>query len=209
MFGIILDSARRASADSGRGRVSPTIRLAAMTMGTLTSAKLLLRVQRSNGDDFQPAVWERLEQRSDDLASEHYDELTAGYEGVTSSRLKGECEYLHLVRTRTGVRWCATTIDDDEPSPFPEGLLTSKFPQLADAITWKIIGDLASVREALTTRGTPQQRTSYLIAETIALAAAAKLHLAIWGNGKLSAAFETLADRVAASQEQQLLSQDE
>jgi hypothetical protein len=88
-------------------------------------------------------------------------------------------------------------------------MLTSRLPELADAVTWEIIGDLAAIRGALSARGTPEQQTSYLIAETIALVAAAKLHLAIWGNGKLSAGFETLADRVAAQHEQRLLSQNE
>jgi hypothetical protein len=67
-------------------------------------------------------------QRSDDRASRHFKVITAGYEGVPGIQLKGEREYLHLVRNRTGVRWCPTTIEDSEPSPFTEGMMTSKVP---------------------------------------------------------------------------------
>ena len=196
VLGVILKAARTTLA--GKRGLSPAIRLAAMTMGTLTAAKLLLRVQRAGGDDFGPVVWEQLEQRSDDLASRYFKDLTAGYEEVPGIQLKGECEYLHLVRNRTGVRWCPTTIEDSEPSPLPRGMLTSEMPLLADAITWKIVENLANIRHALNVRGTGEQQTSYLIGETIALATSAKLHLAIWGNGKLSAAFEEMADRVSA-----------
>lgn len=203
VLGVILQAARTTLARE-RG-LSPTIRLAAMTIGTLTTAKLLLRVQRTNDDDFRPAVWEQLEQRSDDLASRYFKELTAGYEGVPGIQLKGECEYLHLFRNRTGVRWCRTTIQDNEPSPFPDEMLRSKLPVLADAVTWKIVEDLARIRHALSARGNTQQQTSFLIGETIALVASAKLHLAMWGNGKLSAAFEEMADRVAAQHQQSIL----
>lgn len=198
VLGVILKAAR--STLAGERGLSPAIRLAAMTMGTLTAAKLLLRVQRADGDDFGPVVWEQLEQRSDDLASRHFKVITAGYEGVPGIQLKGEREYLHLVRNRTGVRWCPTTIEYCERSPFTEEMITREVPLLADTITWRIVEDLAQLRAILGARGSDEQHRSYLIAETIALVATAKLHLALWGNGKLSAAFEALADHVAARQ---------
>jgi hypothetical protein len=204
VLGVILKAARTIT--TRRRGLAPAARLAAMTMGTLTAAKLLLRLQRAGGDDFQPAVWEQLEQGSDDLASRHFEVITAGYEGVPGIRLKGEREYLHLVRNRKGVRWCRTTIQDDEPSPFTEEVMTADVPPLADAIMWRIVEDLSQIRAALKAHGTGEQQTFHLIAETIALVAAAKLHLALWGNGKLSAAFETLADRAAA--QYQLTDQD-
>jgi hypothetical protein len=204
VLGVILKAARTTTTRK-RG-LAPAARLAAMTMGTLTAAKLLLRLQRAGGDDFQPAVWEQLEQGSDDLASRHFEVITAGYEGVPGIRLKGEREYLHLVRNRTGVRWCRTTIQDDEPSPFTEEVMTADVPPLADAIMWRIVEDLSQIRAALKAHGTGEQQTFHLIGETIALVAAAKLHLALWGNGKLSAAFEKLADRAAA--QYQLTDQD-
>ena len=43
------------------------------------------------------------------------------------------------------------------------------------------------------------------MAETIALVASAKVYLALWSNGKLSAAFEYLADLIATQHHDELM----
>ena len=58
VLGVILKAARTTTTRE-RG-LAPAACLAAMTMGILTAAKLLLRLQRVGGDDFRPDVWEQL-----------------------------------------------------------------------------------------------------------------------------------------------------
>ena len=80
-------------------------------------------------------------------------------------RLTSEREYLHLVRNRTGLHWCRTTIQDDEPSPFTEEVMTADVPPLADAIMWRIVEDLSQIRAALKAHGTGEEQTFHLIGE--------------------------------------------
>lgn len=98
--------------------------VAALRMGSLKAAKFLLRLQHG-GMVFKgsPAVCERIEQLSDDLASENFEALFSSFEGdrIPGLRLKGERHYLHLVRNRKEFRWCTTPIRSDEPSPLEPG----------------------------------------------------------------------------------------
>jgi hypothetical protein len=57
--------------------------------------------------------------------------------------------------------------------------------------------------------GTDRQQQHYVIGETVALMAIAKLHLAIWGNAKMSAGFEFLADELAVQAHDQFSSERE
>jgi hypothetical protein len=92
--------------------------------------------------------------------------------------------------------WCRTKIHPDEPSPFDksEGETLSSTRPLADSITNQILDNL----KAFWREGTPtEMRTNILISQVVALAAASKLFLAMWGNGNKAAALEYLASQVA------------
>lgn len=196
---VILEAGRKAF--KGK-RLDGPFAAAAQTMGTLTASKLLLRLQYKGGLEFtgEAHAWELMEQLSDDLAASYYDILVGDLEGVGSIeglRLKGERPGLHLVKNRKTFYWCPTTIADTDESPIPPDWNLRELNVHADRIEGRIIRDLGKVRGVFSTAESNEQVVGFLIAETVALVAAAKLVLSVWGNGKLAAAFEHLAERVS------------
>jgi hypothetical protein len=107
---------------------------------------------------------------------------------------------------RTG-SWCPTTIDPEDPSPFPHSFVLDGVPKLANDVMWRIMRDLARVRATVFAGGADRHQQHYVIGETVALMAVAKLHLAIWGNGKMSAGFESLADQLTEQAHDQFWSE--
>jgi hypothetical protein len=195
---VILEAGRKAL--KGKSLELP-LAAAAQTMGTLTASKLLLRLQNKGGLEFlgEAQAWELMEQLSDDLAATYYDTLVGDFEGVdgiVGLRLKGERPGLRLVKNRKAFHWCPTTIDGSEPTPFPPGWLERLHPH-ADRIMGRIIRDLAKVRTSFSAAKSKEHAIGFVVAETVALVAAAKLVLSVWGNGKLAAAFEHLAEKVS------------
>jgi hypothetical protein len=175
-----------------RSKIAPLSNLAARTIGSLTVAKLLLRL----GGEPARGVMDSLEEFSDALASRFFTEMIAGG-GESLEVPGGPPVYPRLVTNlanRTG-NWCPATIDPEEPSPFPPSFALDGVPKLGHDVTWRIVRDLARVRATIHAGGTARQQQHYVIGETVALMAVAKLHLAIWGNGKMSAGFEFLADQ--------------
>jgi hypothetical protein len=193
MLDVLEKSARKLQKRHAAGTV-----VAALTMGSLTAAKLLLRLQHG-GMVFtgSPAVWELIEQASDDLAAENFEALFGGFEGesIPGLRLKGERHYLHLVRNRNGFRWCTTAIRPDEESPLEPGWATA-VPPLAEDLTFALVECLAGLRSRLPQGARVQE--IHALAETVALVALAKLQLAAWGNDRRAAAFETVADAASS-----------
>jgi len=182
-------------------RLGPANGLAARTMGTLTAAKLHTRLV---GRALSPELRPELERFSDDVAAAYFAPIASSvdsYEipGVAGTRLSPRLVANHA--DHTGARWSAVTISDDEASPFPTGLLDPPVPEVADRITSHILDMLATLRADVRTKAGDDDRQEgqfHLISETVALAACAKLFLALWGGGRLAAGFEALADRCAA-----------
>jgi len=56
------------------------------------------------------------------------------------------------------------------------------------------IRDLAKIRSSFSAARSKEHAVGFVIAETVALVAAAKLVLSVGGNGKLAAAFECMAE---------------
>jgi len=197
-LGVIFATGRKALT---RKRLERPLALAAFTMGTLTATKLLLRLQNNGGLEFlgDPHAWERIEQFSDDLVPEYYDSLAndlGGLDDVLDARRRTERPYLHLVRSRKTFHWCPTAIRPTDTTPIPPAWL-EVLPLHAVNIENRIVQALAAFRRSPAMEPATTS-AAYVIAETIALVAAAKLVLSPWGNGDIAAAFELLAEEVSA-----------
>jgi len=104
-LGVILEAANDVIL---RSRLQPIARMAAMSLGTLTAAKILLRTPpRVTGDDFNPEAWAVLDARADELAAIYYTAVT-DREEVPVPPTGSERPYLRLVRPARGVKWCPT-----------------------------------------------------------------------------------------------------
>lgn len=125
-------------------------------------------------------MWEIIEQASDDLAADHFQHIAGDFSsaGIPGIRLKGERAYLHLVKNRKRFQWCPAQIKDDEASPFPPGTMHEAVPEVGDAVTFAIIGSLAKIRQSLPKDANSQ--LNHTLAETVAVVAAAKVHLAVF-----------------------------
>jgi hypothetical protein len=171
-------------------------RLYAITIGTLGATKLMLRFASDGELEFHGdrRVWESIEQMSDGLAEEHFElfrsELKEA-ENVSDIRLKGEREYLHLVKDRTIYRWSREMISDDEPVPIPIARLEGAQDQTRELI-YRIMTFLGEARVA--TAQDKEQATHELLAQVIGVIGLSKLLLALFGNGKVAATLERLAD---------------
>ena len=170
-------------------------RLFEITIGTLLAAKLMLRLANEGKLHFKgdPVVWERLEQISDDLAETHFETIASGlpWPEAAGIRLKAEREYLHLMRDRTVFRWCKTDIRNDETLPVePERLEGTYGPSLETA--YRILEPLGNWRAA--TAADREQAMFEMIAQIVGIMGASKLLLAMWGNGKIAATLERLAE---------------
>jgi hypothetical protein len=110
----------------------PFAQMAAMSLGTLTAAKILLRTQPLvTGDDFNREAWAVLEARADELAAICYAAVT-DREKVPVPPTASERPSLRLVRPARGVKWCPTPVDMHGPSPFPEDMSRARLREVAD-----------------------------------------------------------------------------
>lgn len=184
----------------------PAKRLVILTMGTLTAVKLLLRLQNKGGTSFtgNAEVWERVEQMSDDLAHTHFGEAFQEYYGadIPGIRLRAERDYLHVVRNRHTFQWCPTSIDDNEASPIALETLEGVHDPATDAM-FAIVEAVGKLRDAVPDRD--EQQKFHMLTEWVALVTAAKMYLAVWGNGKTAAAYERLADLASEHEYAQIM----
>lgn len=180
---------------------------AGVAIGTLQAAKLLLRLSTSGGRlEFEgdPQVLDQLEHHSDQLADRYFEAVVRMIPGAAevlpSIRLPSERSYLRLVKDRTDYRWSREWIEDDEPLPIDTAHLDGAQP-IADRIADQVIELLGRRRELVKDR---EQMTFEAIGQFVAMMAAAKLVLAMWGNGKVAASFERLAELVSERDYQHL-----
>ena len=167
----------------------------ALSMSTLVAAKVLVTSPAYR--KFQPEVAATLDVYSDEVAMRDIEVITGAYRPVGWQRY-GERFTLHLVRDRALTdRWCPADVKLEGPSPFPTNW-SKDLPSLIEQAAMAITGTLGAFREAAAARGTEEQQTHLLIAEAVAILAAAKLHLALWGNDQTAAALEYLAAQQAA-----------
>jgi hypothetical protein len=149
---------RAADSVLARSKIAPLSNLAARTIGSLTVAKLLLRA----GGEPAPGVVDSLEEFSDALASRFFTEMIAGG-GELLEVPGGPPIYSRLVTNlanRTG-SWCPTTIDSEDPSPFPHSFVLDGVPKLANDVMWRIVRDLARVRATIFAGGADRQQQHY------------------------------------------------
>jgi hypothetical protein len=175
-------------------------RLYTVTIGTLLAAKLIFRLETGGKLEFEgdPAVWEKLEQMSDDVAEKFFVPFAKSppWSQTGGIRLYGEREYLHLMRDRKTFRWCKTEIQEDEPMPSGirrEQLDGTAAPSLE--LAYKILTRFGNWRRDIA--GDERQARFEMMAQIIGIMGAAKLLLALWGNGKEAAALEWLAEKAS------------
>jgi hypothetical protein len=196
MLDIILDASIRALSKE----VLPPLQFKmARTLGTLTASKLLFRLHNDGADTFfgPPIVWEHIEQVSDQLAVANAYRLgTPDTKVVPGLRQLGPGTFLSLVRTRTTFRWCPVTVNLDGPPPVGPELVMGALP-FASKVWWAIY---ESVGRRRVLRPSYEDRMNTYISELAAAGAAAKLFLALWGNGEAAAFLEWLAEEGSEEQ---------
>lgn len=168
--------------------------LVATTVGTLTACKLIFRLHNEGTGTFsgEPEEWEKIERMSDDLAGANAHVLDRIARGSTIPALRREApgRFLRLVRTRTTFQWCLTTASADGPLPVDPKVLEEVPPHI-DKVWLAIWNSLAQRRARLRSKQVLAYNEMF---ELIGAGVAAKLFLALWGNGTVAARLERHAE---------------
>jgi hypothetical protein len=185
------------------GDTTPQRRLAIITAGIVTGAKLLIRLSSHDGSlemTLQPTVEYSTEKASDELA-ESLREQMIEHGAVSCEQLQlvpsavfGEdnpkeltIKHLQLVHERTNWRWVHPPFDPNVDGD--EGLREYLSP-------WRTVMGIAHdmVEALLEQRALVTNHKLEMISEYIAAHAAAKYCLSLWGNRKRAAIIEYFAE---------------
>ena len=177
-----------------------------LSIGTLTAAKLYLRIMSGGELKFtgKLAVLQQWDRYSNQIAD---DIFSADESDRSSSRfyrvLRGaKRTYLSSVRDRTDYRWCKDTIAADDAVPVPFEHLGPCKP-LADDVMHQIMEYVTLQRQAVL--DDYEQHKLTMVCHIISLMALSKMMLASHGNAKVAAFVESLAEMASAAEYQQQL----
>lgn len=176
----------------------------ATMIGTVAAAKLLVRLS-NEGEllcKMDPEVVYRIETLSDEFAVQLFDiggpmmPPIANFLGETAP-LQPRVRYLQVVKSGTDWHW-TKKIDDIDSMPMPPRLvelLEGTAPDTFD-IMIEILGRLGKLKSAIQ----EEKRPLHAISELVALFAAAKMCLSVWGNAEQAAYIEYFAESASKTE---------
>ncbi len=163
----------------------------AHTIGTLTACKLLFRFHNEGSGTFSGKIWEELDRMSDVIAGDQAPLISKVAPKLVGIEHDAPGRFLRLVRTRTTFQWCPMTVPLEGPPPFSTDVLEEMAP-FAYKVCLEIWKSLARRRARL--RRSKNALAQENVFQLIGAGAAAKILLAIWGNGTVAAFLERCAE---------------